>query len=299
MYDKYQERLVCTDTEDGIRLDGALIGPSAPSARPIAVVWVHGGGSNFYQPMYVRVGRVLAARRLVFITGNTRGHDYGSWCEHADGTSFLGGAAWERLEEAPQDVAAWVRFAAEQGVHRIVLAGHSLGALKAIVYQAEHPDPRVVGLALISPPLRAEWDTGRYPDLLSQAEQLVADGRAEELLPGPWIRLSARTLLSTHRFELDQIGRARPDAPIAHVRCPVLAILGTNEPSIGVPDDLEAVRRNAGAAPRVELHVLEGADHSYAGQEAKLAEVLADWVATVGVSNNPSPSVRPLRECSA
>ncbi len=157
------------------------------------------------------------------------------------------------------------------------------------MYQAEHPDPRVVGLALISPPLRAEWDTGRYSDLLAQAERLVADGRAEELLPGPWIRLSARTLLSTHRFELDHIGRARPDAPIAHVRCPVLAILGTNEPNIGVPDDLEAVRRNARAAPRVELRVLEGADHSYVGQEARLAEVLADWVTAVGVSSNPSP----------
>jgi len=286
VYDNYQEHLVCTDAEDGVRLDGALIHPLVPTARPIAVVWVHGGGSNFYQPMYVRVGRALAARRLMFITGNSRGHDYGSWCEHADGTSFLGGVAWERLEEATRDVAAWVRFAAEQGVHRVVLAGHSLGALKAIAYQAEHQDPRVVGLALISPPLRTEWDTGLYPDLLAQAEQLVADGQAEELLPGPWIRLSARTMLSTHHFDLDQFGRARPDPPIARVRCPVLAILGTNEPSIGLPDDLEAVRRSARAAPRVELRVFEGADHAYAGQEAELADVLADWVA--GVSGDPS-----------
>jgi pimeloyl-ACP methyl ester carboxylesterase len=195
--------------------------------------------------------------------------------------------AWERLEGASPDVAAWVRFAAEQGVYRVALAGHSLGALKAILYQAEHPDPGVVGLALISPPLRPEWDTGRYPDLLAQAEQLVADGKAEELLPGPWIRLSAQTLLSTHRFNLDQFGRTRPDAPIARVRCPVLAILGTKEPSIGFPDDLESVRRNARAAPRVELRVIEGADHSYTGQEAELAEVLADWVA--GVSSDRSP----------
>ncbi len=278
MSDAYQERLVCTDTEDGIRLDGALISPLVPTARPIAVVWVHGGGSNFYQPMYVRVGRALAARRLAFITGNTRGHDYGSWCERADGTSFLGGVAWERLEDARRDVAAWVRFAAEQGGQGVALAGHSLGAVKAIAYQAEHADPRVLGLALISPPLRPEWDTGRYPDLLAHAEQLVADGQAEELLTGPWIRLSARTLLSTHRFDLDQFGRARPDAPIGRVRCPVLAIIGTNEPSIGLPDDLEALRRNAQAAPRVELCVLEGADHSYAGKEDELAEVLADWV---------------------
>jgi pimeloyl-ACP methyl ester carboxylesterase len=101
-------------------------------------------------------------------------------------------------------------------VKGVALAGHSLGAVKAIAYQAEHADPRVLGLALISPPLRPEWDTGRYPDLLAQAEQLVADGKAEELLTGPWIRLSARTLLSTHRFDLDQFGRARPVSRARH-----------------------------------------------------------------------------------
>jgi len=68
------------------------------------------------------------------------------------------------------------------------------------------------------------------------------------------------------------------DAPIGRVRCPMLAIIGTSEPSIGLPDDLEALRRKAQEAPRVELRVLEGADHSYAGKEEELAEVLADWV---------------------
>ena len=152
MSDAYQERLVCTDTEDGIRLDGALISPLVPTARPIAVVWVHGGGSNFYQPMYVRVGRALAARRLAFITGNTRGHDYGSWCERADGTSFLGGVAWERLEDARRDVAACVRFAAEQGGQGVALAGHSLGAVKTIHYLANGQDERVVCAVTSSPP---------------------------------------------------------------------------------------------------------------------------------------------------
>ena len=46
--------------------------------------------------------------------------------------------AWERLEDARRDVAAWVRFAAEQGGQGVALAGHSLGAVKAIAYQAEH-----------------------------------------------------------------------------------------------------------------------------------------------------------------
>jgi len=233
-----------------------------------------------YQPMYLRLGRSLAAHHGVFLSGNTRGHDYGSWCERGD-SSFLAGVAWERLEEAPRDVAAWVRFTVAHGPRRVVLAGHSLGALKVTAYLAEHHDLRVAGLALVSPPLRPAWDTGAHADLLAQAERLVADGQAEQLLPGPWLPLSAQTLLSTHRFGLDQFGRARSDAPVARVHCPVLVILGTNEPHIGIRDDREVVRANARAAPRIDLRVLEGADHFYAGHERELADMLAAWAADV------------------
>ena len=90
--------------------------------------------------------------------------------------------------------------------------------------------------------------------------------------------LSAQTLLSTHRFNLDQFGRQNPEPAIARIQCPVLALLGTEEARIGLPEDLEIVRRNAVAASRVETVVIEGAEHHYQGHEAAVAAILARWV---------------------
>ena len=44
-------------------------------ARPIAVIWVHGWGANFYYPTYSMIGRALAERGYTGITANTHMHD--------------------------------------------------------------------------------------------------------------------------------------------------------------------------------------------------------------------------------
>lgn len=73
-----------------------------------------------------------------------------------------GGSAWERLEEAPRDLAAWVDLAAPLGAGGVVLAGHSSGAQRVVLYQAERQDTRVVGLALASPDLRGVLPPRRW-----------------------------------------------------------------------------------------------------------------------------------------
>ena len=48
-----------------------------------------------------------------------------------------------------------------------------------------------------------------------------------------------------------------------------------------MPDDLEAIRRNAVAAERVETHVIEGADHFHTKHEQEAAAILAHWADTL------------------
>ncbi len=59
------------------------------------------------------------------------------------------GGGWERFDESPRDVAAWVGFAVDLGFEGVALLGHSLGALKVCYYQALRQDPRVAGLTRI------------------------------------------------------------------------------------------------------------------------------------------------------
>lgn len=133
------EELVYVETADGVLLEGAVIRPAGPEPRPPAIVWVHGLTGRFYSPMSVTIGRELAGRGFVFVTGNNRGHDFGTLVRRR-GQPVLAGGGWERFEESPYDVAAWTGYAAGLGGRGVVLLGHSLGALKVAYYQAERQD---------------------------------------------------------------------------------------------------------------------------------------------------------------
>jgi pimeloyl-ACP methyl ester carboxylesterase len=272
--------LVATETADGIPLHGILIQP-VKSMSKLALVWIHGFGANFYFSAYLRLGQALAAHHYAFLVGNTRGHDFGVMLEPRGRPPYLGGAAWERLEESPLDLAAWIDFALGCGFAGIVLGGHSLGAVKVTAYQAQQQDARVRGVVLASPPLRPSWNTRAYPAALAQAEQLVAEGRSEELFAGPWGPVSAQTYLSFDQFKFDQFGCQTPSPNIARVRCPLLIVLGAKEEQVSIPKDLEVIQRNAVAAPRVATHVIDGANHFYTGHEPEVAAILAHWADTL------------------
>jgi pimeloyl-ACP methyl ester carboxylesterase len=150
---------------------------------------------------------------------------------------------------------------------RLVLAGHSYGALKVTWYQGERQDSRLAGLISASGPVRP---LGRRPELgepLALAQRMVDEGRGLELLPfgstGRPGTLSAQTLVDRGKSLVDVYGIEAAESPLGKVRCAFLAILGTDEPEIGSPQDLDTLKRNARASSRAETALIEGADHVY------------------------------------
>src|SRR5436190_17781850 len=182
MTETHREEIVYVTTEDGITLAGVAMRPSRePAPGSVAVVWVHGLTGTFYGRAGIRIGRDLAGRGIPFVAGNNRGHDFGFVLGPGpDGQARLGGGGWELFSESPADVAAWVECAAGLGVRGVLLAGHSLGALKVGYYQALRQDPRVLGVAACSPPGGANR---LEPALVAEAERMVAEGRGRDLLP--------------------------------------------------------------------------------------------------------------------
>jgi dienelactone hydrolase len=295
MVQPHREEFVTTTTEDGLLLEGALLRPVAAPARPLALVWIHGALAHYSSPPYIAIGRALAARGYPFVSGDTRGRDAGAvlWGpsgprQHpdADQRPFeLGGLMWERLDEAPHDLAAWVGFAAGLGVQSVVLIGHSFGAQKVVYYQAERQDPRVRGLVAAS--------GGRAtvaPELVAGAQRMVAAGRGRDLLP--WgtsygnLAVSAQTWASraaTGHLEVFGYG-GTPTPAIGRVRCPVLAFYGTEEAWLATAADLETIKANARQAARVDTRLLEGVDHGYNGHTEAVAACIAEWVASLGAA---------------
>src|SRR6266436_10383619 len=74
---KFPEQLVYVRAADDV-VDGGVLftSPSSPP-KPLAIIWVHGWGTNFYFQSYVGIGRELAARGFPTIAVNTRMHDIG------------------------------------------------------------------------------------------------------------------------------------------------------------------------------------------------------------------------------
>lgn len=276
------EELVFTQSDDGVELDGAVFRPTGGETKPLAVVWVHGLTGHFNERYIVAIGRDLARRGFTVVTGNNRGHHVGVGIGSKDGQRVLGGGWWELCEESSRDIAAWIAFAVRLGFGSVVLVGHSLGGLKVLVYQAERQDPRVRGLVAASPAVHLRQRMlGAPAEIRALAERLVAEGRGQELLP--WGQLpggfnaSAGTFLSWLRPELDVAGLDTPNPAVARIRCPLLAIAGTEREALSAAD-LETIRAGATAAPRVDTRVFQDADHGYDGHELEVAEFLAGWI---------------------
>ena len=286
---KFPEQLVYVRTADDI-IDGGVLftSPSSPP-KPLAIVWVHGWGANFYLPTYVGIGRELAARGFPTISVNTRMHDIGNVEKYTLlGKRVRGGGYWGVTSEDARDVAAWIDDAHQLGYSRVILVGHSAGWASVARYEAGSQDRRVVGLVFASPCVGCLGQPD--PQVLAQAKKLVDEGNGEELIPLPRRSfpsyVSAATQLdtdSTPRQYSDFFGTQTPDAGITRVTCPVLAFFGSKG-DIGGEKDLalltSSVRRLAHRPERVDTAMIAGGNHEYVGEEAQVAQVITRWIET-------------------
>lgn len=287
----YTEEQVYTSSEDGVLLAGMITRPAEEAAGSAVFIFIHGYPVSSSLPFTSKIGRALVVGHgHTFLAANTRGHDIGTWLFRKDEQLMLGGAWWEIFDESPRDLAAWVGFAVRRGLQRVVLVGHSFGALKVVYYQAERQDPRVLGVVAAAPGMRPRcWGTARRPtpERTRLAERRVSEGRGLDLLPwdpygSPLGTASAQTYLSWVRADnLDLFGKHTSDAAIGKIRCPLFACYGTNDEDTGTEADLEMIRRNAKAATRVETRMFEGADHGFIGYHDELAAALAAWADTL------------------
>ena len=281
------EELVYVRSSDDVVNGGAMFKPPKSAAKPIAIIWMHGWGVNFYSPTYALIGRRLAERGFTTVTINTRMHDIGTIEGFRLGKRIRGGGYWGVPSDEMKDIAAWTDFVERQGFAKVVLVGHSAGWATVRAYQADVQDPRVVGLVLASGQARG-GSNDSDPQLVARATKLVADGRGEDLLrlPNPSFPsfVSAATyadLARTSADMLDFFGERAPNPGVTRIRCPILAFFGTRESDVGTEADLEVLKWSVERQPRhpqVTTASIHGADHMYTGEEAQVAQVIATWI---------------------
>jgi pimeloyl-ACP methyl ester carboxylesterase len=288
---KFPEEIVYVRSQDNIVSGGTIFTPPKDSAKPVAIIWIHGWGANFYQPTYVAIGRALSERGYTCITGNTRMHDLGNVEAWRGKNRIRGGGYWGVTSEEVRDLAAWVDLADGRGFKQVVLVGHSAGAAAVRIYEAEKQDTRVVGVVLASGGIGVAGPTDS--DQLAQATRLVAQGEGEALVRDPKRSfpsyISAATLLdmgNTPSEFKDFFGvkTTTTNPAVTRIRCPLLAFFGTRG-DVGGAKELELLKscigRHSTGPRRVDTAMIHHADHMYEGEEVQVAQTIANWTDTL------------------
>jgi pimeloyl-ACP methyl ester carboxylesterase len=270
---------ICTfKTADNERLHGALLTP-ADSLADLALVFVHGVAMNFYLPPLFVFGQELAGRGYHCFSINTRGHD---WIARAGNLTLFGGAAYENLDDCFLDLDGALAFLAGRGYRRFVLIGHSLGAIKAIIYQGTRRRPDMAGIVSCSAPKQFYSERiarqPKFRDLIEQAESMVADGKAEDLISVP---VGATPGIFSARTHLDKYGKddrndCRPYAK--DIGCPLLAIVGGAEPKL-FHEYAQEIAANAG--DNAIYVTVDGGNHFYNRHMKEIVEIIERWLRRV------------------
>jgi pimeloyl-ACP methyl ester carboxylesterase len=289
-----QVELVSTTTSDDVRLDGYLRVPSEtpdPSQSLDVVVCLHGVGGNFYGPSFFdRIGAKFLDRKCAVLRVNSRGHD-----QAFQTAGMRLGAAYEIVDECRLDIKAWLDYAEQRGFRRAILWGHSLGAVKAVYYQAvAEEDPRVIGAIASSPPrfsykaYLVTEEGERFLADITRAQELIDAEKPTELLE---VLVPVARTFSALTY-VDKYGpRARYDyfQHLPKVGKPLLLTLGSLEadnPSFAPLAEMGPAL--ATRWPAVSYQLIYGADHAYADHTDELWTAVASWLPRVtGAGRQP------------
>jgi pimeloyl-ACP methyl ester carboxylesterase len=278
-------------SSDDVVSGGVVFSARQNSSKDLAILWFHGWGTNFYNPGYVGVGRALADQGFTTVSANTRMHDIANVAKHVGGKRVRGGGYWGVTSEDARDIRAWIDFAEAQGFRRVVLVGHSAGWSSVARYAGDSEDKRISGLILASGNVQ---NFGGPPNekMLAEAQRLVEAGKGDELLRLPndsfASYVSAATLWdqgNTRVESVDFFGAKISNPAVQRIRVPLLGFFGTWERDVGGQQDLDilkdAVQRHTRNTVRVDTAMIDGADHEYLGEEAQVAQLIANWARTL------------------
>ena len=280
--------LVSIQTDDGLQLDGSFRTTGSTGASRLAVdcaILHHGAGLSFYATRFYEVlERSLVNEGCAVVRANNRGHDL-----IYNGPKGRLGTAYENLDDCRLDWRAWIDFAEQQGFRRILVVGHSLGAVKTIYYLATEEDTRVPCAIAVSPPrfcfenFKSRDGGERFVQFYERAKGLVDAGDPEALID---VDIPTQLIITAHNY-VDKYGPADRYDIVKHlpsVRVPILVTIASQE-DIGVASPrfpfkglTRVVEQMAQELPQLSFELVQGADHYYTDRADDLSSAANNWL---------------------
>ncbi len=270
---------ICGVTEDKLILDGIIY--KGKNNRKV-IINVHGTAGNFYINEFINsMAKKYTKNGIDFIVFNNRGHDFISEIKvYGRKRSKIIGYAFEDFTKSRYDIKTFVDLAHKLGYKKIILQGHSLGAVKVVYYMEKTRDKRVAGLILASPPdmyglmKKKEKPTYQKQKLIfikSSSSKLVISKKTLNQLSkenGP------ANIFSTYSPKKHSI--------LEKVSIPILAFFGDRSEAVIMNPEkaLKIIRNKAKSCKNFTYLVFKGGNHVYYGIEDKVSGYIAKWVNT-------------------
>ncbi|PIY69213.1 hypothetical protein COY90_01980 [Candidatus Roizmanbacteria bacterium CG_4_10_14_0_8_um_filter_39_9] len=293
-------QLVRTITSDGLELAGFFV----RGKSDIAVLHIHGTAGDFYTHKFIELeGHLLSKKKISFLTVNTRGHGvYADIRKHVKGKIewFPCGGGFETFEDCILDIQAWIDFLTKQGIKKIILQGHSLGAQKVLYYQYKAKNPQVVGQIHLSPQNDAgymliKYGDQKYGEIDQTIKKLIKDGKGRDLLP-PELSIICPMSATTYSGYLveDGAGTLHPYHnphsknwnAFEDIKEKSLVVFGENDTFINHSCKSKSVKAIVAVLKSKKIKdltvkVIKEANHSYIGTEGRLIKAISDWLETM------------------
>jgi len=263
---------VALRTADGVLLNGLLYRPLA-TPRSSAILLVHGFGGNFYEAYFPVFAQEAAALGYATLALNMRDHD--------------AGPKVSTFTDNETDIGTGLAYLRKLGYPRSVLLGQSMGTNRVLYFEAASSDSSIAATILISAPGNLfEWNVWQFgrekaQASVDEARALETAGRQREIMVvdlGPLGKA-----LYTPRYLLSLRGpeaHSDPYQNIQKVKNPILILQGAADKLIA-PDIATRLKKAAASNSKVDVVYIDGAGHSFAGQETVLEERVLAWLKEV------------------
>ncbi len=289
---RVQTQLVSATAADGTKLEGVYYRPSTyvDPSKP-AFILTHGWASDVMRSTSHWLAQRLAQKGYVVLSMQHRG-------------SGFKGTVSGKMEDVPQDIAAWSSFMGGRGHRNLVGLGHSVGGLWLTDYVAKTKDPRIKAIIYLAPmrdlPKHARLAMGedRYARTVLEADEAVRDGKgATHLIDAPFPQtvyeedprqpmfLSAPGSGFTYYYADAFLSYWGPKSHALHtqlikqVNLPILALGGSRDPLMQGAFLIEFTQAAGPKAKYIFYGGPGGAPSSFEGFETRVTDDILAWIA--------------------
>jgi pimeloyl-ACP methyl ester carboxylesterase len=265
-------KLLRTNTSDGVELQGILTERELKEQN--LVLHIHGTWGNFYGNHFIDYfSRQYPTHGYSFLSANTRGHD--------------DGAISEKFEDCLLDIGQWINYALENGYKKIVLQGHSLGALKAVYFMNKQKNSPIDKLILLSPfdPIAfyCKGNLQARESILSYVKKVMKVSPSELVSKEVWDKwlISAGTLFDILRkdsvYDIFPFRKGNLiESSLTKVEKPIFAAIGGND--FAAFPSPRSEYEQLSKLISVNSVLIPDAPHNFAGFEDHLLRYIFEWI---------------------